>query len=294
MSMGIIAGVVGVAGTAYGAYQSSQGGDAPPPVQADPGKSLLKYLKGLDKGLPQLASMEGQYRPQFGQLNIADQQQYLNALLGMGTQANTAASSELQAARQRDLANMQGNVGGVMGLLGGINPAGQQAAQNATTLANQAYARTQGPLSVQEARASDQAAREAFSARGRLNDNASVAGEVLGREDVMAARRAEASALGNQAAQLNAQYTDPALSILMGTPASTALGRDYVTQAQGIIGQNGPQFINPDAGINMGMQQASNLNSYNLAQAQQRQQAGATWANAGSSLMGLAGKLYTA
>jgi hypothetical protein len=182
----------------------------------------------------------------------------------------------------------------VMSILGGINPAGQQAAQNATMLANQAHARATGPLSFQDARASDQAAREAFGARGRINDNAGVAAEVLGREDVMAARRSEASSLGGLAAQLNAQYTDPALSILMGTPASTALGRDYVTQAQGIIGQNSPQFINPDAGINMGMQQASNLNSYNLAQAQQRQQSGATWAQAGSSLMGLAGKLYTA
>ena len=78
----------------------------------------------------------------------------------------------------------------------------------------------------------------------------------------------------------------------MGTPASTALGRDYVTQAQGIIGQNSPQFINPDAGINMGMQQASNLNAYNLALAQQKQNAGATWASAGSSLLGLAGTIY--
>lgn len=294
MSVGaIIGGVAAVAGAGASIYGASQaGGDAPPPVQTDPGKALLKYLKGLDKGLPQLQQMEGQYRPIFGDLNIADQQQYLNALLGMGSQANTAASSELQAARAAELANMRGNTGDVLSLLGGINPAGQQAAQNATTLANQAYARTQGPLSMQDARSADQTAREAFAARGRVNDNAGVAAEVLGREDVMAARRAEASSLGSLAAQLNAQYTDPALSILMGTPASTALGRDYVTSAQGIIGQNGPQFINPDAGINMGMQQASNLNAYNLAQAQQRQQSGATWASAGNALLGLAGNYY--
>lgn len=291
MAWGAVAAAAGGVITA-GIGASQSGGDAPPPVQTDPGKALLKYLKGLEKGLPQLVSMEGEYRGQFGDLNIADQQQYLNALLGMGSQANAAASGELQAARAAELANMRGNTGDVLSLLGGINPAGQQAAQNATTLANQAYARTQGPLSFQEARASDQAAREAFGARGRINDNASVSSEVLGREDVMAARRAEASSLGSLAAQLNAQYTDPALSILMGTPASTALGRDYVTQAQGIIGQNQPQFINPDAGINMGMQQASNLNAYNLAQAQQRQQSAAVWGQAGSSLMNLAGTIY--
>lgn len=290
MSVAAIAGVIGAGATIYGASQA--GGDAPAPVVNDPGKSLLKYLKGLNTGLPQLQQMEGQYRPEFGKLNIADQQQYLNALLGMGGQAGTAAAGQLQSDRQGEYANMQANTGSVMNILGGINPAGRDAAANATTLANQAYARTQGPLSFQEARMSDQTAREAFGARGRINDNAAVAGEVLGREDVMAARRQEAMQLGNNAAMLNQQYTDPALGILMGTPASTALGRDYVTSAAGIIGQNGPQFINPDAGINMGAQNAANLNSYNMAQASMKQNSAAQWGQAGSSLLGLAGTIY--
>ena len=172
-------GVVGAAGSAYSASQA--GGDAPAPVVNDPGKSLLKYLAGLDKGLPQLASMEGQYRPRFGQLNINDQQQYLNGLLNLGGQAGTAAGQQLQDARQQDYGNMRANTGSVMGILGGIDPAGQQQAAQATQLANDAYTRAQGPLSFQDARGADQTAREAFADRGRLNDNAGVAAEILGR-----------------------------------------------------------------------------------------------------------------
>ena len=290
MSMGIIAGVIGAGATIYGASQA--GGDAPAPVVNDPGKSLLKYLTGLNKGLPQLAAMEGQYRPQFGQLNIADQQQYLNGLLGLGSQAGTAAGQQLQAARQQDLGYMQANTGLATGILGGIDPAGRQQAQQMTQLANDAYTRAQGPLSFQDSRMADQTARESFASRGRLNDNAGVSAEILAREDVKTARRDEATRLGANAFGMNQQFSSPALQLLMGTPQSTALGQDYVAQSAGIIGQNGPQFINPDAGINMGAQNAANLNSYNMAQASASQQRAAMYGQAGSSLMGLAGTLY--
>lgn len=283
-------GVVGAAGSAYSASQA--GGDAPAPVQNDPGKSLLKYLSGLDKGLPQLAGMEGEYRPQFGQLNAADQQQYLDYILKFGSQAQNAAGQQLQAGRQQEYTNMQANTGSVLGILGGVDPNGRQQAQQAANLANDAYTRSQGPLSFQEARGADQQAREAYSARGRVGDTSSVAAEILGRDEVRAGKRAEAASLGANAFQLNQQYTSPALQLLMGTPQSTALGQDYLTNSQSIIGQNTPQFINPDAGINMGAQNASNLNAYNMAQAASKQNSAAAWGQAGSSLLNLAGTIY--
>ena len=283
---------VGVAGAAGTAYSASQSGDAPPPVQNDPGKALLKYLKGLNQGLPQLAAMEGEYRPQFGALNIADQQQYLSGLLGLGSQAGTAAGQQLQAARQQDLGYMQANTGTALGILGGIDPSGRQQAAQATQLANDAFTRAQGPLSFQDARRADQTARESFASRGRLNDNAGVAAEILQREDVKTARRGEAVALGQNAFSLNQQFSSPALGLLMGTPQSTALGQDYIAQSAGIIGQNQPQFINPDAGINMGAQNAANLNSYNMAQASAQQQRAGMYGQAGASLMNLAGTIY--
>ena len=282
-------GVVGAAGTAYSASQA--GGSAPAPVANDPGKSLLKYLAGLEKGLPQLTSMEGEYRPQFGSLNIADQQQFLNALLGMGGQAGTAAQGQLQGQRQADYQAAQGNIGSVLGILGGIDPSGQRLTQQASAMASQRFNAAQS-LNPQEARMATQTAREGFGARGRLNDNVSVAGEILGREDVLAQKRAEAMAMGGSALGMSQGFTSPAMNLLMGTPASTALGQDYLSSSMGIIGKNTPQFINPDAGINMGAQNASNLNAYNMAQASARQNSAAMYGQAGGSLMELAGTLY--
>jgi len=287
VALGVAA--VGAAGTAYSASQAGEG--APAQVQANPGKSLLQYLKGLDRGLPQLQQMEATYRPQFGQLNIADQQQYLNALLGMGGQAGTEAQGQLQQQRAAEYQNMIGNTGAVMGLLGGIDPNSQMLTQRASQMAGQRFDAAQG-LNFQEQRGATQTAREAFASRGRLNDTSSVAAEVLGREEVLQNKRAEAMGMGQQAMGMSQAFTSPALGILMGAPASTALGQDYVSRSMGIIGQNQPQFINPDAGINMGQQNAANMNAYMQAQSAAKQNSAAMYGKMGSSLIDLAGTIY--
>ena len=291
MSVAAIAAGVGAAATAYGAYASSQGGEAPAPVQSNPGKDLLKYLSGLNKGLPQLAQMEGEYRPQFGQLNINDQTQYLNALLGLGGSTNAATGQQLQDARQSEFANMRANTGSVLGVLGGVDPGGQQLAGQTQQIAMQRLQAAQS-LNPQEKRMADQTAREAFSSRGRLNDNAGVAAEVLGREDVLTNKRNDAFGLAGQAFGMGQQFASPALSMLLGVPGSVSLGQDYLGRSAGAIGQNSPQFINPDAGMNMGMQNTANLNAYMQANAAAKQNSAAQWGQVGSSLVGLAGTIY--
>lgn len=291
MSWGaIIGGVVAAGGSALAA-SSGGSGSAPAPVQANPGVSLLQYIKGLKKGLPGLTDLESEYRPQYGELNLADQGQYLTGLLGMGGTAAGASQQQLGAARDADLADQLGNTGSALSILGAINPNGKAAADRATTMANDAYNRSLS-ISPQEKRASDQQAREAFGARGRINDNASIVGELLGREDVMAAKRAEASAANNNAFNLQSQYASPALSLLGGIPASVALGQDYLSASRGAIGQNVPQLINPDAGINLGMANASNLNSYNLANASLKQQQAAQWGQIASNIGGNIAKYW--
>lgn len=280
---------MGVAGSAYSASQA--GGDAPAPVVNDPGKNLLKYLAGLDKGLPQLATMEGTYRPQFGQLNINDQQQYLNALMGMGGTAAGTSQQQIDAARTGEFASMAGNTGNVMSILGGIDPQGRQLAQQAGQMGIDQMNAARS-LNPQEQRMADQTARESFGARGRLNDNASVAAEILGRTEVLDEKKRRALEMAQSSMSMTQGYSSPALGMLMGTPASVALGRDYVSSAAGIIGQNQPQFINPDAGINMGMQNTANLNSYMQAQAASKQNQAAMYGQAGQSLIGLAGTIY--
>ena len=69
----------------------------------------------------------------------------------------------------------------------------------AQTLAEESFAR-RGTLSPEEQRAAQQQAREAGAASGRLGGNAAIAAEIQNREAAMAARRAEASTLGERAA----------------------------------------------------------------------------------------------
>lgn len=283
---------VGVAAVGAGAsiYSASQTPDAPVPVQPNPGRDLIKYIQGLEIGMPDLYKIEQNYRPQFGDLNIADQQQYLQAMLGMSGDATTEAQKQIEAARNAEYGNMAGNTDQVLGILGGINPAARNLADRQTALANERYDAA-GTLTAQEKRMSDQTAREAFAARGRLNDNASVAAEILGREDVLRAKRAEAANMGAQAYSTEQNFTSQALPMLTATPASQALGMDLLAGSQGIIGRNVPALINPDAGINLGQQNAANLNSYMQAQAAAQSNQNAVWGQLGSSLIGLAGTL---
>lgn len=297
MSMGIIAGVVGAGASIYSASQAGSGGGSAP-LQLSPKQQMMSYLKGLQGGLPGFLSLEQSYRPQFGQLNNSDVLGMLMGyngqpgVIGMGGQAAAASADQLQQARQKDYANMLGNTSSILEILGAIDPAGKQQAAQATTLANDAYNRAMGPLTFQEQRANDQASREAFGSRGRINDNASIADEILGRENVKAAKRQEASQLGAQAFALNQQFNSPVMQLLQGVPASVAMGQDYLSTSLGAIGANGPQLLNPDAAFNIGAQTNANLASYNTAQAAQAAGQASMWGQVGSSLMGLAGDLY--
>lgn len=282
--------VAGAGASIYGASQAGSGGAAPPMLT--PKQSLLSYIKGLEGGLPKLFGLESQYRSQFGNLNQGDQKQYLEFLLGLGGSTSAAAGQQLQAARQRDYQNMLGNTGSVNSILEAMNPGGRTAVNMANVMAQQAYDRAQGPLSFEERRGADQASRESFAARGRINDNSSIISEFLGREDVKAGKRAEAQQLGNNAFALNQQWTSPALSLLMGVPAEMALGQDYLGRSAGAVGANVPQLINPDAGFNLGAQHNANLASYQSAQAAQAAGQANMWGQVGGSLIGLAGDIY--
>jgi len=248
---------------------------APPPVN-NPGKDLQKYVTGLEGALPGLLGLEGQYRPEFGAMNLSDISQFLSGsgdqqgIMGLGSQANQASQAQLEAARTGEFKNMLSNTGAVNDILGAVSPGSRQLASNQTAMANDAYTRAQGPLSFQEARGADQQAREAFGSRGRINDNASVAAEILGREDVRAGKRQEAAQLGAQAFGQEQQFSQPALSLLGGSPASVLLGQDYLNRGSSIVGQNTPQLVDTGAGISLGQQANSNLASWaqNSASAQ--------------------------
>jgi hypothetical protein len=283
-------------------------GKKPKKVEApkvDYGKDIMSGLTAYQQSLPSILAFEQQYRPQFTRLN----------------------QEQIDLARSLELASMGRNVGTVRGLLQSLSPeqareveaagglaeqarqmqAGYQdtatpIAQKAmeqygglsalqTQAAQEAYGRS-GRLSPEQLRYSQQAAREAAAASGRVGGNAAISAEVMNREQALAQRRAEAaqyggiaqqgamglaglsqdienqrlarqsgllsqaSSLGTQAYNLGQNFYSPGLGLLGGTPVSAQ--------------QVGPQLFSPDAFLNLGAANRQNILSADAATQQAR------------------------
>jgi hypothetical protein len=273
--------------------------------EVDYGKDITSGLAAYQQSLPSILAFEQQYRPQFTRLN----------------------QEQMDLARSLELASMGRNVGTVRGLLQSLSPeqarevkaagglaeqarqmqAGYQdtatpIAQKAmeqygglsalqTQAAQEAYGRS-GRLSPEQLRSSQQAAREAAAASGRVGGNAAISAEVMNREQALAQRRAEAaqyggiaqqgamglaglsqdienqrlarqsgllsqaSSLGTQAYNLGQNFYSPGLGLLGGTPVSAQ--------------QVGPQLFSPDAFLNLGAANRQNILSADAATQQAR------------------------
>lgn len=238
--------------------------DTPPPPVNDPGKDLQKYVSGLSSVMPSLLGIEQDTRPEFGALNLADINDFLSGtggqkgVLGLGQTATQSAQGELQDAKRSELLGVIGNSDLARQATAAASPESADLVRRQTQLAQERYDSAQG-LNAQEKRIADQTAREAFADRGRLNDNASVAAEILGREEVLSAKRAEASQLGGQAFGMANQFSQNTRDTLNSSSPSVLLGQDYLNRASSVVGNNVPQLIDTGAGISLGQQNAANL-----------------------------------
>ena len=253
------------------------GAPKPPPAPdpIDPGESALKYVEGMAN--PELHAKiigtETTYRPQYANLNLQDAYNYA---FGMGDQAGLVdiagrAGQEYEgyrsdiATRQReaDIADVEMLGGRATEALRASDPYTQELIDNQRELANDVYARSRG-VTPQQKRMAEQQARESFAARGRSLDNASIAAEILGREEFQRQNRMEAAQMGQGTLGMyQATAADPFQAIL-GRPAqSTAYGANLGRQGAGMLGQSTSQMINPDAGVNLALQQQANQANYN-------------------------------
>lgn len=236
----------------------------------DVANDLLSYVSGMEQALPTILSSEQTYRPQFTDLNLSDISQMLTGgefggILGLGAQAQAASQEQLNAARQGEAESMSALSGVVRGGIQSLLPEQAQMVEQATNAANQAYARSERPTWEQN-RNADQASREGYAARGRLGDTSSIVSEVLGRESVMAANRNEAAQLGNQAASLsNMTYQQPGLAMLMGTPASSTMGSQYLNTGLSSVGAATPQLYDTGTALDIGAQYRANQAQASIA-----------------------------
>tara|TARA_R110001592_G_scaffold290231_1_gene559349 strand:+ start:720 stop:2048 length:1329 start_codon:yes stop_codon:yes gene_type:complete len=167
-----------------------------------------------------------------------------------------------------------------------------------------------GELTPLEQRRSQQAARQAFMARGREMDQSALYGEVQarmaqemnkeGRDIAMGAnllgqesqlrlsRTGQADDQLARAFNMNRQLAGDAGNVILGRPsAAIGLGGQVLGQAQqGASGQMGPQLFDMNAGINMALQQRGQDINYQGAMAQAKASGSAGGMGAFGSILG--------
>lgn len=237
----------------------------PPPVNI--GKAINDYTYGYGQGLPGVVSLEGQYRPQFGNLNLADMAQYQQGLQNIQGMGMTQTQEQLNSGIGANLSGMGGNLDAAQGLLGQMNPEGQMLMQQQTQAAQQAYNNAQG-LTGQEGRMSDQAARQAALAHGTIDNNASLANEAMSRDSFLTQKKQQANALGQQAYNTTQNYYAPMQGLLSNAPEAYNRSQQFTSAASNMLGQSKNQLINPDVGINIASAYNQNIFGQNAAQAQ--------------------------
>ena len=241
----------------------------------DPAGDLTKMTTAYQQALPGILSFEQQYRPEFQKLNLADVQQFGAGLLGLAPQFTRGTAEQLSAARQAELGQMTGQAGLTRGLMASISPEQASAVQQAQQESQRAYASAQG-VTPQEQRMYQQTAREAAQAAGRLGSNTAIASEVMGRENVLAQKRAEAAQAGQQAYNLAGQfYTAPGLQLLGSQPLSYQTGQQMMGLGLGAIGAGTPQLFDVGSALNLGAANRQNIVNAQAANAQAQASYGA-------------------
>ena len=246
-------------------------GSKPESVKApkfNPSKDLAKMLSAYQESMPGILSFEQQYRPELQKLNLQDVSQFGLGMLGMSPEFTQQTAQQLGAAREAELGQMTGQAGLTRGLMAGLSPEQASAVQQAQQESQRAYASAQG-VTPQERRMYQQTAREGAQAAGRVGGNYAIASEIMGREDIMARKRAEAAQAGQQAFNLAGQfYTAPGLQLLGSQPLSYQVGNQMMGLGLDAIGAGKPQLFDVGSALNLGAANRQNIVNANAANAQ--------------------------
>ena len=222
-------------------------------------------------------------------MEVAEQEGLVQMLGRQAEMAGEIQRSELQKQRTADVAALGEFAPQVVDIQRAADPYSTRIAELAQEQAERLYAEGEGELSPERRRMAEQAARAGSLARGREMGTAGVAAELLGREQVRAGLRQEARQAGSGAFGMSRQLAGDIGATILGRPSSAiSLGGQMLGQAQqGAAGQMGPQLFDPNVGINMALQQQSNMANYAGAMAQAK-------ASGTSALLGAAGQIGAA
>lgn len=252
------------------------GGKAPPPLpEFNVGKSARDYVGAMaDSGLQdQMLEVRQRYDPQYQDLQMGLAQRAADPMASLA-ESNAMRSQDFGA---RMAERQAGSDISMLGRFGAdlnqayraSDPLMQARTNQANQLADQAFNEAQmTDLSPEMRRRATQSAREGLVSRGRGMDNAGIAAEAMSREDylrdIIGQNRQQAQSLGSYASNLNRQTSVDPMAMLRGGSNYTAQG---FGERSALFGMPQEQVtrINPDAGVNIGMQAYANKANYDSA-----------------------------
>ena len=275
------------------------GGKKPPPLpKLDVGKSARDYVSAMADPTLQGKLLETRqtYDPQYQDLQLSLAQRAADPMAQLAEQEAMRAQefggqmAERQAGTDISLIDRFGP--GMTQAVRSSDPLMQARVEQANQLADQAFQEAQmQDLSPEMRRRATQSARESLVARGRDMDNAAIAAEAMSREDylrdILRENRDDAMKFGGYAMRGNQATSADPLMMLRG-------GGDYTQQGYGAraalfgIPQEQSTRINPDAGVNIGLQDTANRANYLANTYAAREQSASGMA---SGLMGAAGSI---
>lgn len=233
--------------------------------KANYAEDIQKFVSAYGGALPQILGFERQFRPEFQALNLQDISSFLGGingqegLFGLSRRASEEAQRQLAASREAELGSMAGQAPLTRGVMQGLSPEQAAVVSGFSQEAQRAQAAAQG-VTPEQQRMYQQAAREVAQASGRVGGNAAIASEIMGREQMMAQKRAEAAAAGGRAYEAaQGFYTQPGLALLSQQPLSYQTGQGMLGLGMGGIKQGTPGLINPDVGLNLGAAERQNI-----------------------------------
>jgi len=232
--------------------------------KANYAKDIGKFVSAYGGALPQVLEFERQFRPQFLAENLRDISGFLGGiggqegLFGLSRRASEEAQRQLSSSREAELGSMAGQAPLTRGVMEGLSPEQAMVVQGFASEAQRAQAAAQG-VSPEQQRMYQQQAREAAQASGRVGGNSAIAAEIMGREQMMAQKRAEAAQAGGRAYEAaQGFYTQPGLALLSQQPLSYQSGQQMLGLGIGGMKQGTPGLINPDMGLNLGATERQN------------------------------------
>ena len=247
------------------------GKDVPKPkdsLKLAPGqaKQLISYY---EQAVPGFLELSKKFGPEFMGQTFDQTGQFLGGVGGapgyqdMLRSAGIVSGETIGNLRATELGQMTDQSGLTRNLMAALSPEQAAAVRASAQEAERARLSAQG-VTPQEQRMYQQTAREAAQASGRLGGNQAIASEVIGRENVMAAKRAEAAqaeARSYEAAR--GFYTAPGLSLLFQAPLSYGEGKtDLATALTAGPASSGTFDYNMPLGF--AKERASALDAYNM------------------------------